>query len=276
MKELHMTTSLRAALAVVMLIGLTAPGKADDGALQTAIAGDHRSAAHKARDTFRHPADVLNWFGVQPDMAVVEISPGGKGWYTEILAPYLRDKGVLYAASYNPDSEIEYYQRNGKIFRDKLSATPGVYDKVKVTVMSRERMEIAPDGTADRVLTFRNVHNWLKGGYADQVFAAMYAALKPGGVLGLVEHRAASNATKDAQASSGYVAEEQVLQLAEHAGFKLLDRSEINANSKDTKDHPKGVWTLPPSYSLGDQDRAKYQAIGESDRMTLKFVKPAS
>lgn len=271
-----MLIALRAALAVVMLIGFAGPGKADDGALQAAIAGDHRSAAHKARDPFRHPAGVLEWFGVQPDMAVVEISPGGKAWYTEILAPYLRDHGVLYAASYNPDSEIEYYQRNEKIFRDKLSAAPSIYDKVKVTVMARERMEIAPDGTADRVLTFRNVHNWLKGGYADQVFAAMYAALKPGGVLGLVEHRAAPDATKDARAVSGYVAESQVLQLAERAGFKLQDRSEINANDKDTKDHPKGVWTLPPSYSLGDQDRDRYQAIGESDRMTLRFVKPTS
>ncbi|NQV22019.1 MAG: class I SAM-dependent methyltransferase [Rhodospirillales bacterium] len=244
-------------------------------AVQSAIGGDHRSAEHKARDTYRHPLETLTMFGIKPEMTVVEISPGGKGWYTEILAPLLRDRGKLYAASYNPQSEQEYYRRNAKTFTDKLMSDPSVYDQVAVTVMAKERMEIAPDGSADMVLTFRNVHNWIKGGYADAVFAAMYKALKPGGILGLVEHRADPDASSDRRAVSGYVSEAVAVELAERAGFSLAAKSEINSNTKDTKDHPKGVWTLPPSYRLGDVDREKYTEIGESDRMTLKFVKPA-
>ncbi len=244
-------------------------------AVQSAIDGDHRSAEHKARDTYRHPLETLTLFGISPEMTVVEISPGGKGWYTEILAPLLRDRGKLYAASYNPQSEQEYYRRNGKKFTDKLMGTPSVYDHVAVTVMAKERMEIAPDGSAEMVLTFRNVHNWIKGGYADAVFAAMYKALKPGGILGLVEHRAEPDASDDHRAVSGYVSETVAVDLAKRAGFSLAAKSEINSNPKDTKDHPKGVWTLPPSYRLGDVDHAKYAGIGESDRMTLKFVKPS-
>ncbi len=247
-------------------------GETGNNNLKAAIAGDQRSVDHKARDQYRHPLETLGWFDVQSNMAVVEVSPGGKGWYTEILAPYLRDQGKFYAASYNPKSEREYYRRNEKVFSDKLAATPNVYDKVIVTVMSKEIMEIAPDGSADRVLTFRNIHNWMKGEYADAVFAAMFTALKPGGILGVVEHRAADGLI-DVKAVSGYVSEAQAIALAEGAGFKLLGRSEINANPEDTKDHPKGVWTLPPSYRMGDLNRGIYAAIGESDRMTLKFVK---
>jgi predicted methyltransferase len=268
----------RALAAFSIVLGVVAAPAGADGqartGLEAAVNGDHRTSGSKARNEFRHPLETLAWFGIAPEMTVIEISPGGGGWYTEILAPFLRDHGKLYAASYNANSQQQYYKNNAKKFLDKLAADPSIYDQVTVTVMSKERMEIGPDGAADMVLTFRNVHNWINGDYADAVFSAMYKALKPGGVLGLTEHRGDPSASHGHRAASGYVTEDAVIGLARRAGFRLLEKSEINANPKDTKDHPKGVWTLPPSYRLGDTDRAKYAAIGESDRMTFKFEKP--
>lgn len=245
-----------------------------DDALVEAARGAHRSDEKTARDVWRHPVQTLRWFGLRQDMTVVEIWPGGGGWYTEILAPYLREHGKLYAANYAPVPDTDYYARNARKYREKLAANPEVYDRVEITELMppADELEAAPAGSADMVLTFRNLHNWERGGYAPAMFDAMYRALKPGGVLGLVAHRADPGTNPDP--ATGYVTEARAIELAEAAGFELLDRSEINANPRDTKDHPEGVWTLPPSLRLGEKNRAHYAAIGESDRMTLKFRKP--
>ena len=247
--------------------------------LAAAIAGSQRSAENRARDVWRHPAETLGFFGIQPAMTVVEISPGG-GWYTEILAPYLREKGKLYAAAYPlevPGEYADYYRKSRETFNAKLAAAPAVYDRVVVTdFLVPSHPEMAPAGSADLVLTFRNFHNWMDPDLAEaKVMQAAFTALKPGGVLGIVEHRTDQPVTRQQMYDKGYMTEAAVIAAAEAAGFKLEEKSEINANPKDTRDHPKGVWTLPPSLDLGDQDREKYVAIGESDRMTLRFRKPA-
>jgi len=191
-----------------------------------------------------------------------------------VLAAYLRDKGKLYAANYDGSGGREYFTRNEQKFRDKLRSQPDVYDKVVITaLMPPASMDPAPSGSADLVVTFRNVHNWIRNGLEEAMFKAMYDALKPGGMLGLVAHRGEPEMVGIEWAKKGYVPEAEVIRLAEAAGFKFVSSSEINANPKDTKDYADGVWTLPPSYRLGDTDKAKYEAIGESDRMTLKFVK---
>lgn len=243
--------------------------------LAAAANGAHRSSKNIERNAARHPVETLSWMGLREDMTVVEISPGGGGWYTEILAPFLRDKGKLYAASFNSESEVDYFRRNSKKFLDKLAAMPELYDKVIVTEFEVPvKPDLQPQGKADMVLTFRNTHNWLNNDIAEQVFSSMFKVLKSGGVLGLVQHRGADHMIGKEWSKKGYVPESEVIRLAEKAGFKLAGRSEINANPKDTKDHPEGVWTLPPVYRLKELDRDKYAAIGESDRMTLKFVKP--
>ncbi len=243
--------------------------------LEAAIAADHRTPRYAKRDKYRRPLETLLYFGIRPDMTVVEIWPGG-GWYTEILAPFLKANGKFYAAHRNRDTENKRLLKFIARYDAKLAKRPDLYANVSVTQLSRKKGDVAPPGSADMVLTFRNVHNWMKHGFDAHVFAAMYTALKPGGILGVVEHRADPEEFPDPQALSGYVHEEQVLQMAEDAGFKLIGKSELNANPKDTRNHPKGVWTLPPSFRLKDKDREKYQAIGESDRMTLKFIKPKS
>jgi predicted methyltransferase len=235
-------------------------------ALKAAIAGPQRSDANKARDKYRHPLETLTFFGIKPDMAVVEISPG-TGWYTEILAPFLKDHGKLYEAVGGG--------AGAKTFEEKLKADPAVYSQVIVTTLQPPaETEIAPAGSADMVLTFRNVHDWLPRGTTDDYFKAFYRALKPGGILGITDHRADPSQPQDPKAKSGYVRQDYMIQLAEHAGFKLDGTSEINANPKDPRNQP--VWNLPPTLRQGDKDRDKYLAIGESDRMTLKFIKPAT
>ncbi len=248
-----------------------------DSKLTSIIEGEHRSDKNKARNEYRHPAETINFFGIRPSMTVVEVSPGG-GWYTEILAPWLGKEGKLYAAHFDPNSEVEYYQNSLKGFKDKLVANPELYSNVELTVFDpKSANAIAPANSADVVVTFRNVHNWMRGGREEALnaFKLMHDAVRPGGMLGVVEHRLATRLEQDEKASSGYMHEKFVIDLAEEAGFKLLERSQINANPKDTTDHPKGVWTLPPSLRLGEENKEQYLEIGESDRMTLKFVKPA-
>jgi predicted methyltransferase len=240
------------------------------------LAGDHRSSDNKHRDQYRHPAQTLAFFGIEDTQTVVEIFPGN-GWYTEILAPLLKPYGKLYEASYSEDSpsSLPYQKKATASLKNRLAARPDLYDAVTVTVLQTEdHTDIAPPGSVDMVLTFRNVHNWLAAGNADAVFAAMFRALKPGGVLGVVEHRAKAGTTLRQSIDSGYVTEDDVIFLAEKAGFVFAAKSEINANPKDTKDYPGGVWTLPPTLAGVGDARDKYLAIGESDRMTMKFYKP--
>jgi predicted methyltransferase len=269
-----MSMAIRPSLFVVLCCALLSPLAATAGdELSAAVNSEHRSAAHQARDPYRHPLATLTFFGIRDDMTVVELSPGG-GWYTEILAPYLRGNGALYAANYDPESETEYYRVNAKRFLDKLGADPAVYDRVIPTVFDPPaKLDAAPAGSADMVLTFRNLHNWMEEGSLEAALSAMHAALKPGGILGIVQHRQGTDTEQDLKAESGYVRQDTVVTAVEAAGFEFVAASEVNANPRDTHDHPEGVWTLPPGYELGDVDRDKYRSIGESDRMTLKFVR---
>ena len=274
-------TILASALALAGLFGGTAAHAADtarldksaQAALEKAVANPARSETNRARDVYRHPVETLAFIGVKPTDTVVELWPGG-GWYTEILAPYLADAGQLIVATVagKPSDNVAKW----------LDAKPAVFGKVQranfPTVLGGTG--VAP-GTADVVLTFRNVHNWKMGylkpdeaDYSVAAFRELYAMLKPGGVLGIEDHRLPESADDARERDSGYIKVSTVRALAEKAGFRFDGASEVNANPKDTTDWPQGVWTLPPTYAMKDQDRAKYQAIGESDRMTLRFVKP--
>jgi predicted methyltransferase len=243
--------------------------------LQVVVNGDFRSAEHKARDKYRHPVETLTFFGIQPGMTVVELWPFG-GWYTEILAPYLRDHGKLYAAAMDPLSTNPTDKKYNSDLHALFEAQPELFDKVELSVLAPGKMQIAPDGSADLVLTFRNIHNWAWAGIEKDVFEAAFRALKPGGILGVVEHRHNDPGFAPKQPGQAYVGEQYATDLIQSVGFRLVARSDINRNPKDTKDYPKGVWTLPPNYAEGDKDRDKYTAIGESDRFTLKFMKPRS
>jgi predicted methyltransferase len=245
---------------------------ADLAKLKAVVNGEQRSAEHKARDKYRHPVETLAFFGIRPNMTVVELWPFG-GWFTEIIAPYVKDQGTYYAAAMDPtSSDREDVEYNGEL-KKLLDAHPELFGKVKWSVLAKGKYNIAPDGSADLVLTFRNIHNWVWSGDEKEVFAAAFRALKPGGVLGVEEHRANDPKAKPGRGQA-YVGEDYAISLIESVGFKLAGRSNINNNPKDTKDYPKGVWTLPPSFAMGDTDHAKYAAIGESDRFTLRFVKP--
>jgi predicted methyltransferase len=254
--------------------------RASSAALDSAINGEHRNAENKARDQFRHPKETLAFFGFRSDMTVVEIWPGG-GWYTEILAPALKEKGKLYAAQYSVNPPYAYQRRYFGTFLTKAGESPDLYRDMIITAFDFPyALAIAPRGTADLVVTFRNAHNWVGPGYpkvaAALAFRAMFDALKPGGVLGIVDHRRPDADSEDPVSEDGYVSEERLIAMAEEAGFEFAGRSDLNRNPKDTHDHPRGVWTLPPSFALGEEDREKYVAIGESDRLTIKFVKPGT
>ena len=246
------------------------------GGIDAMLAGDWRDPANVARDQYRHPAETLAFFGLQPQQTVVEITPGG-GWYAEILAPYLRDGGHYVAAVVDPGALPEgggrdYQQRSRDGLDKKFAGAPAQFDAADVVAYDPARPVFGPAGSADLVLTFRNVHNWREAGQAQGMFDGFFAVLKPGGTLGVVEHRAAADVADGDP--TGYVGQAQVIAMAEAAGFQLDGQSEVNANPLDTRDHPNGVWTLPPGNNHEDADDAKYQAIGESDRMTLRFRKP--
>ncbi|WP_202987611.1 class I SAM-dependent methyltransferase [Cellvibrio polysaccharolyticus] len=264
------------ALVIGFSSGLAAAQPSD--ALAAAVKAEHRSETNKARDVYRHPVEILQFFDVQPSMTVVEVWPGAGGWYTEILAPLLRKDGKLIAAHFPADSEVGFFQKARATFDSKIAAAPALYDQVSVIAFAPPaQLKIADAGSVDRILTFRNVHNWYMNGGEENVLAVFrefHKTLKSGGILGVVDHRLPAADSEDKQASSGYMHESFIVRLAEQAGFRLEARSEVNANARDTADYTSGVWTLPPTLRQGDQDREKYLAIGESDRMTLKFVKP--
>lgn len=272
-------TRILLGLAATLLLAPVASADHHGGATALSLAdlsvGAHRSATNIARNEFRHPVETLEFFGLQPNMTVIEILPS-TGWYTEIIAPYVRDHGKFYAAHFSPNATASYMAPNLRAFEAKITAEPELYGRVTVRHLNPpHEVAIAPPASADMALTFRNVHNWIMAGQEREFFATFFTALKPGGVLGVVEHRAKPDAGMDVMRTSGYVTEAYVIQLATEAGFEFVGSSEINANAKDMTVHPEGVWTLAPNYRLGDTDRAKYAEIGESDRMTLKFVKPA-
>ncbi len=245
----------------------------DRKALQQLIDGPQRSAENKARDKYRNPLPVLTFLKVTPRAKVVEILPGSAGYWTEILAPYLKKGGRYVAAIPKPNPERPEVMKSIADTKAKLSADPANYDKVITVDFSADTPDLGPEGSADHVLTFRNLHSWMAAGKADQVIAACHKVLRRGGILGLEEHRGRTDLPQDPAAKSGYVREDYAIAMIEKAGFKLLATSNVNANPKDTKDYSAGVWTLPPTYRLKDQDREKYAAIGESDRMLLMFVK---
>ena len=264
---------LVAALVPVVVFFCATALAQDQSGLARWVAAPHRTARNVARDGFRHPAESLAFFGVKENSTVVEILPGSAGYYMEILAPYLRERGRYIAANRDETAVPRYLADHQKLLA-RLKAEPALYGKVLVTKFNADRHEIAPPGSADFVLTFRNLHNWIERNEVDGALRAFHRALKPGAVLGVVDHRGRTNMSQEAQMKTGYVRQDFAIALIEKAGFKLIEPSEVNANPRDTKDHPEGVWTLPPTYRMKEKDRAKYEAIGESDRFTLKFVKP--
>ncbi len=281
--EERMSAFMRAALGAAMVAGAIVAGCASrvttrqetTATLDTILQDAHRSAGNRARDEYRHPKETLLFFGLRPETHVVELWPDPSGWYTEVIAPLVREKGKYYAAVLDPAPGNAYEDKRAADFRQKLVQRPDLYDQVEVVKLPTDGSDIVPPGTADMVLTFRNVHNWMARDEARQVFASVYKALKPGGTLGVVEHRGDPSKPQDPQAKSGYVSELYAIDMIEAQGFRLVAKSEVNANPLDTKDYEQGVWTLPPTYRLGDKDHEKYAGIGESDRFTLRFVKPS-
>lgn len=259
--------------ASIASVALPRHAFAEGDRLRALVDDPRRSAANRARDPYRRPLETLTFLGVSEASVVVEILPGGGAYWTEILAPYLRDKGRYIAANAPRDTDSGEMKRENAAFLEKMAGDPSAYGKVEVSEFKADRHAIAPAGTADVVLTFRNIHNWMAAGEVAACFAAFHTALKPGGILGVEEHRGRADQPQDPLAKSGYVRQDVAIEFAEKAGFRFLASSEINANPRDTKDYPAGVWTLPPTYRLKEQDREKYTAIGESDRFLLKFEK---
>lgn len=265
-------------LVTILLLSITAIAGSHTFAERVAMGmqGEHRSEANKARNQYRHPVETLEFFGIEDGMTVMEIWPGG-GWYTEILAPAMRDHGKLVVATWDPDvqGQPSYRYELPKKMETTFADNPEVYDQVAIEYFSPpESASLGEGGSIDAVVTFRNTHGWVGGGQAQDIFNEFARVLKPGGVLGVVQHRADEGSDPSVTAKTGYVSEAVVKDLAANAGLVFEESSEINANPKDSKDHPKGVWTLPPGYALGDTDKEMYTAIGESDRMTLRFRKP--
>jgi predicted methyltransferase len=271
-KKIH-TFMLAAALAVTASCSTTSTRETTALALDKILAGSQRAGENSARDRYRHPKETLLFFGIRPEMRVLEVWPE-PGWYTEIVAPLVRERGKYYAAVIAADPQSKYVTERLSDYQQKLASQPDVYGAVEVVTFPSDGSDVVPPGSLDMIVTFRNIHNWMARGSAEQAFATLYKALKPGGVLGVVEHRGNPAVAQDPKAKSGYVNEDYAIRLIEGQGFRLVGESQINANPKDTKDYEQGVWTLPPTYRLGDKDRDKYAAIGESDRFTLKFIKP--
>jgi predicted methyltransferase len=267
------TLALLATAVLIASCAMTSTRQATAQALDKILADPQRPEADRARDRYRHPKETLLFFGIRPEMSVLEVWPE-PGWYTDVIAPLVREKGKYYAALIEPDASSKYVTTRLDNYRKKLAADPKRYGNAALVTFPSGGADVVPPGSVDMVVTFRNIHNWMAKDSAPQAFATIFKALKPGGVLGVVEHRGNPATPQDLKAKSGYVNEDYTIKLIEAQGFKLIATSEVNANPKDTKDYEQGVWTLPPSYRLGDQDRQKYTDIGESDRFTLKFEKP--
>jgi predicted methyltransferase len=274
MKNLLPRLAVLAAALLAVGVGAAAnAAAAPDPALARAIADPGRTATFVARDKARHPAEELGFFGIKPAMTVVELWPGG-GYWTEILGAYLAAGGGTYYVALNAPGDAEE-DKGTERWRTRIAAQKGRLGTIHETVLGKGHGDIAPPASADLVLTFRNLHNWMDGGFADQALADCFKALKPGGILGIEEHRGRNDKPQDPQAKDGYVRQDYAIALAKKAGFVLVDSSEVNANPKDTKDWVDGVWTLPPTLSQGDKDRDRYLAVGEADNFVLKFRKPA-
>src|ERR1700729_4208796 len=257
-------------LTAIAAMGYAGSAAAADAALAAAVASPARPAAAVARDKSRHPVEELTFFGISPKMNVVELWPGG-GYWTDILGPYLAPSGH-YTVALPPSGGEE--GSGAARFRARIAAEKDRLGTIHETTLGPGHFEIAPPGSADLVLTFRNLHNWMNDGYAEQALAACFTALKPGGILGIEEHRGRNDVPQDPKAESGYVRQDYTIEMAKKAGFEFVGASEVNANPRDTKDYPEGVWTLPPDLTLGDKERAKYVTIGEADNFVLKFRKP--
>jgi len=255
----------------------TTPSReATAGALDVALAGSQRTAADRGRDQYRHPKQTLLFFGIRPGMRVLQVWPES-GWYTEIIAPLLQARGVGYIAGViAPDPGSRFLEARLAGYRRLLASRPDLYGGVKVVTFPLNGTDVLPPGSVDMVVSFGNLHEWMALGDAQQALDTIYRALAPGGVFGVVDNRGDPAVPQDPRAKSGYVRQDYAIRLIEEAGFRLVASSQVNANPKDTRNYPAGVWTLPPDYRLGTIDRAKYDAIGESDRFTLKFVKPGA
>ena len=263
-------------IAIVFSLTVNADNLSFAEQVAMGVQGEHRSESNKARDQYRHPSETLRFFGIKDGDTVMEILPGG-GWYTEILAPAMRDHGKLIIATWDPkvEGQPSYRYELPKKMEETFAKHPEVYDQVTFEYFSPpESPSLGEAGSLDVIVTFRNTHGWIGAGQAQDIFNEFARVLKPGGVLGVVQHRADDGSDPEVSAKQGYVSEATVKEIASNAGFEFEASSEINANPKDTKDHPKGVWTLPPGHATGDENREKYEAIGESDRMTLRFRKP--
>ena len=263
---------LRATALLSAILVLPACNNNNASPLDSILAGEHRADTNKARDIYRHPAETLAFFNIEPDDVVIEIFPGG-GWYTEILAPYLRDQGKLIAAGYprDPSQASDMMMNMNRNYADMLSAYPDIYDQVEVVDLHpRQRSTLAEPGTVDAVLDFRNAHNWMNWG-AENMLSAWDEALKPGGIVGIVDHRM----EPDREPGNGYIHEQALIDVMESNGFEFVASSEVNANPNDTKDHPGGVWNLPPNLrGVPEDEQQHYLTIGESDRLTMLFRKP--
>src|SRR6202047_1427523 len=268
----RLAAAATASALLVAACAATSSRQTTAAALTGILAADYRSEENRARDRYRHPKETLLFFGIRPEMSVLEVWPE-PGWYTEVIAPLVRDKGKYYAAVIAADPESKYITQRLEKYRQKLAERADLYDHVAVVSFPADGSGAVPRAWLAMVVPFRNIHNWMSRGSTAQAFATMYRALRPGGVLGVVEHRGNPAVAQDPQAKSGYVNEDYAIKLIEAQGFRLVAKSQENANPRDTKDYEQGVWTLPPTYRLGDKDHDKYAAIGESDRFTLRFVK---
>jgi predicted methyltransferase len=274
-KGTQMKTTLLAAIFMTMVSCAHNPHRGGvEKKLNKSANGKHRSEKNITRNTYRNPVETLMFFEVKPNMSVVEISPGA-GWYSEILGPFLKKKGTLHLTIFSDDSKKSYAPKLNKSIRD-LTSNKDQFGKVSFSTLETPDFvsSIGAENSMDRVLTFRNIHNWMKDGKLEEVLKEFYKVLKPGGILGIVEHRDRSGKKQDPMAKSGYVREDYLIKKVQDIGFEFLAKSEVNANYNDNANHPNGVWTLPPRLRYEGKNKEKYLAIGESDRMTIKFKKP--